>query len=166
MRYNLEYHSKADAVAQEHGYDFAVYMGHYKYAGKDRLVFLPHYCDFEQYKEGKLNYMLVDEKHVLWKSELNFSKPFLEYDYLKKGRQLFRELEAKVKSDSFDTEEERDYSRELYFATQVGYDIPIYWRDLALFLQEAHRMNRKIEFVPDESTTDRLDGWRYIVRFK
>ena len=144
MRYNLEYHQQADQVAQEHGFEFAVYMGHYKYNGKDRLVFMPYSYEFEETAGYLLQYILIDEKKALWKSEVLRSRPFLDFDTLKEGRKLYRELEAHAIRNDFQTEEERDYFLPLYQAVKSH---KVFWRELAFFLQESARLNRKIVMV-------------------
>ena len=144
MRYNLQDHHQADQIAQEHGFVFAVYMGHYKTSGKDRLVFMPYSYEPEETSGYLLQYILIDEKKVLWKSEELQSRPFMDFDTLKEGRKLYRELEDRATRNDFKTEEERDYLLPLY---QAAKSHKVFWRELAFFLQESTRLNRKIVMV-------------------
>ena len=159
MRYNIEYHQQADQVAKEHGFEFAVYMGHYKYNGKDRLVFMPYSYESEETSGSLLLYILIDEKKALWKSEVLQSKPFMDFDTLKQGRKLYRDLEAHAIRNDFQTEEERDYLLPLY---QAAKSHKIFWRELAFFLQESERLNQKIVMIANNEP----DAFAYSLRLE
>ena len=113
-----------------------------------------------------LNYILVNEKRALWQSSLNSDLPFTYYDYLKRGRAIFREIERKVKNFEIDrTTEEGAYLFELYASVKLHiYDALILENDMCLFLQESERLGRKIEIVPVTKTMEKCDGWEYYLR--
>ena len=144
MRYNTTYHQQADKLAQEHGYEFAVYMGHFRKS----LAFIPYSSEMEAETAG-FHYILVSEKQAKYRTfpfpPIGFP---LDTDYLKKGRSLFRELEEKVNAHNFDDPDWR-YCNELYSAVTVGNwgNPPISKNDLCLYLQAGERLGRKIEIV-------------------
>ena len=166
MRYNKTYHQHADRIAKAHGYEFAIYMGHYNTRNCKWLVFIPHENDTLYRKGGLLNYILVNDKRVIWQSSINFDLPFTRYDYLKRGRAIFRELERKIKYEELDrTTEEGLYWYELYASVKLNsYDVLILENDMCLFLQESERLSRKIEIVPTEDSRNQCDGWEYYLR--
>jgi hypothetical protein len=89
----------------------------------------------------------------------------LNYDYLKKGRKLFREIESKYLQLCFDDTEDNIHLRGLYAVVKLNvYDYLISENDMYLFLQESERLGRKIEIVPIEETTHQCDGWKYYLR--
>ena len=148
MRYNTTYHQQADKLAQEHGYEFAVYMGHFRKS----LAFIPYSSEMEAETAG-FHYILVSEKQTKYRTfpfpPIGFP---LDYDYMKKGRALFRELEEKVKSNNFD-DPNFWYLEELHSAVTDGAwgNPPISKDDLYLYLQESKRLGRRIEIVHDNS---------------
>ena len=165
MRYNKTYHQRADRLAKAHGYEFAIYMGHYNTKNKKWLAFIPKENDTLCRKTGLLKYILINEKQELWQSTTIFDLPFLNYDYLKKGRKLFREIESKYLQLCFDDTEDNVYWRGLYTVVRLNvYDYLISENDMYLFLQESERLGRKIEIVPIEETTHQCDGWKYYLR--
>lgn len=140
IRYNLEYHQQADELAKENGFEFAVYMGHFRSA----LVFVPHHNDTFQYTEG-FNYISINEKGAKWHCPFPpFGFPY-KYDYLKKGRKLFRELEKKFKECNVNDPNWQHYA-ELYNAATIGNwgNPKILKNDLCLFLQEGDRLGRRV----------------------
>ena len=165
MRYNKTYHQHADRIAKAHGYEFAIYMGHYNTKNNKWLAFIPKENDTLCRKTGLLKYILINEKQELWQSTTIFDLPFLNYDYLKKGRKLFREIESKYLQLCFDDTEDNVYWRGLYAVVKLNvYDYLISENDMYLFLQESERLGRKIEIVPIEETTHQCDGWKYYLR--
>jgi len=165
MRYNKIYHQHADRIAKTHGYEFAIYMGHYNTKNNKWLAFIPKENDTLCRKTGLLKYILINEKQELWQSTTIFDLPFLNYDYLKKGRKLFREIESKYLQLCFDDTEDNIYWRGLYTVVKLNvYDYLISENDMYLFLQESERLGRKIEIVPIEETTHQCDGWKYYLR--
>lgn len=166
MRYNKTYHQRADRLAKAHSYEFAIYMGHYNTKNNKWLAFIPKENDTLCRKTGLLKYILINEKQTLWQSTTRFDLPFLNYDYLKKGRQLFRELEYKYFQSIQNPNIVVDfYWRELYAIVKLNmYDYLISKNDMCLFLQESERLGRKIEIVQIEETTHQCDGWKYCLR--
>ena len=165
MRYNKTYHQHADRIAKAHGYEFAIYMGHYNTKNNKWLAFIPKENDTLCRKTGLLKYILINEEQELWQSTTIFDLPFLNYDYLKKGRKLFREIESKYLQLCFDDTEDNIYWRGLYAVVKLNvYDYLISENDMYLFLQESERLGRKIEIVPIEETTHQCDGWKYYLR--
>ena len=165
MRYNKTYHQHADRIAKAHGYEFAIYMGHYNTKNNKWLAFIPKENDTLCRKTGLLKYILINEEQELWQSTTIFDLPFLNYDYLKKGRKLFREIESKYLQLCFDDTEDNIYWRGLYTVVKLNvYDYLISENDMCLFLQESERLGRKIEIVPIEETTHQCDGWKYYLR--
>lgn len=80
------------------------------------------------------------------------------------GKHLFLMHQRKLE-DSSTSEKERRYSSEIIHACQsYGYDCAIPLRTMYEFLEIAERFNKKIELVPNPSTTDRLDGWKYYIK--
>lgn len=67
LRYNLQYHQKADQFVQQTGnWDFTVYMGHYRewednQIVHDWLAFMPMHNNSRHYVEGLPIYVLVNE---------------------------------------------------------------------------------------------------------
>lgn len=166
MRYNKTYHQRADKLAKVHGYEFAVYMGHYRTKQSTWLAFIPHENDNLYRRTGLLKYILIKEKRTIWQSSNTFDLPFLRYDYLKRGRKLFHELESKNLQLCLDDDtEDYLYWKELYAAVKLNlYDYLIPENDMCLFLQESERLNRRIEIVPIEETMNQYDGWKYYLR--
>lgn len=146
MRYNLKYHAQADKLAIEKGYEFAVYMGHFR----ESLAFIPYSHELESETAG-FHYILIGEKQAMYRT---FPIPPIgfphDFDYLKKGRILFKELEKKVQTKNFD-DPEWAYCNELYTAVTYGNwgNPPILKADLCLYLQEGKRLGRRIEIVDD-----------------
>lgn len=68
----------------------------------------------------------------------------MDFDTLKEGRKLYREREDRATRNDFKTDEERDYLLPLYHAAKSH---KVFWRELAFFLQESTRLNRKIVMV-------------------
>ena len=105
MRYNKTYHQRADKLAKVHGYEFAVYMGHYCTKKSTWLAFVPHENDNLFRKTGLLNYILINERRAIWQSSSVFNLPFMQYDYFKRGRTLFREIESNYFQHCLDGDE-------------------------------------------------------------
>ncbi len=165
MRYNWSYHHKADELAKAHGYEFAVYMGHYHTKRNNWLVFVPHYNDNIAHKTGLLPYILINEKRRIWQVSLNFVLPFTKYDYLKRGRAILAEIERKSLGGIYSSDEEREYMRTIAHAVnKYTYDTPVPRPDMYLFLQEAERLGRKVELVGKEVNEHRVDGWESYLR--
>lgn len=163
MRYNKTYHQRADKLAKVHGYEFAVYMGHYCTKKSTWLAFVPHENDNLFRKTGLLNYILINERRAIWQSSSVFNLPFMQYDYFKRGRTLFREIESNYFQHCLDGDtEEKRYWRELYASVKLNWYcqlIPL--NDMCLFLQESERLGRKIAILPIKETTFQYDGWKY-----
>ena len=165
MRYNKTYHRKADELAKAHGYEFAVYMGHYRTKNGNWLAFIPHENDNLYRIEGLLNYILINEKRAIWHSSMNFDLPFTHYDYLKRGRAILAEIERKSWGGIYSSDEEREYMRDIAHAVnKYTYDTPVPRPDMCLFLQEAERLGRKVELVGKEVNEHRVDGWESYLR--
>ena len=148
IRYCSKYHQQADRLAKENGFEFAVYMGHFRSA----LVFVPHHNDTLQYAEG-FHYISVNEKGACWHSPIIPPLCFpYSYDYLKKGRLLFDELRKKVLDFDLDDADWQN-NAELYNSIRGRQwgdaNVPIIAKeDLYLFLQEGKRLGRKVLVKP------------------
>lgn len=148
IRYSLEYHQQADKLAKGNGFEFAVYMGYFRSA----LVFIPHHNDTLQYTEG-FHYISVNEKGARWHSPIIPPLGFpYNYDYLKKGRLLFEELERKVHEFNLD---DPDWQNDASLYSSINgrqwgdANVPIIAKDdLYLFLQEGKRLGRKVLVKP------------------
>ena len=165
MRYNKTYHHKADELAKEHGYEFAVYMGHYHTKNGNWLAFIPHENDNLYRKGGLFSYILINEKRAIWQTTTNFDLPFTHYDYLKRGRAILAEIERKSWGGIYSSDEEREYMRDIAHAVnKYTYDTPVPRPDMCLFLQEGERLGRKVELIGKEENEHRVDGWEAYLR--
>lgn len=145
IRYTAEYHKEADNIAKEYGFEFAVYMGHFR----DCLVFIPYDNDTLYLRDDGFHYISIGKEYACLHTKNLPPKGFpLDYDYLKKGRKLFRELEKKVHSFNLDDPDWQN-DVDLYGCingNQWGdLQVPkILKNDLCLFLQEGKRLGRKV----------------------
>ena len=160
MRYNATYHRQADKIAIEHGFEFAVYMGHYRTRKHNCLAFIPHYNTNRNVQTSGFHYILLTEKGGHFYTHSEPPKDFPDYDYLKKGRAILDEIKRKFFAYEFANEEERLYCRDIFQAVnKYSYDVPIPEEDMCLFLQEGKRLGRAIEFVGDEINEHIIDSW-------
>ena len=145
LRYNAEYHNQADQLAIEHGFGFAVYMGHFR----ECLVFIPYDNDTLYRRDDGFHYISVGKERARFHTTIRPPKGFpLEYDYLKKGRELFRELEQNVRSFNHGDPNWQN-NAELYGSirgTEWGdpHKPKVLKNDLCLFLQEGKRLGRRV----------------------
>ena len=110
LRYNLQYHQKADQFVQQTGnWDFTVYMGHYRewednQIVHDWLAFMPMHNDSRHYVEGLPIYVLVNETDIRFTDVSECFKILDQVsinDHYAKGRRMFRKMEQQYWADDF-----------------------------------------------------------------
>lgn len=176
LRHNAHTQAMADKYNQEDGYyDYTIYLGHYD----GYLVYQPLHADNIPREEGFPTVILVSEKGVIEATINSPWNPFriLEYcakhyDYLRPGRKILREYRRKVEQDDFSSDEEREYISEILRMTAFpgevyrGYDNPLNYADLCVYLSIAERMGKRIAIKPEDDFTSygpQFDGWRYYI---
>ena len=166
MRYNRKIQSIADECAKENGKFAAIYHGR----TPDTFVFIPVYSDSEPRCEGLPQYVLVSPEGT---AEYHCSLNFCEYDdiltyrhYPRKGKMIFEAYKQMVEHGIFASRKDEAKIREIVEMIKGWYNMPVGLADLFTYLEIADRFGMTISFVPDTHTTNRCDGWEYIIKVK
>lgn len=177
----LRHNAHTQAIADEfnkkcRGFEYTIYRGHYD----GWLVYEPVHADTEPRCEGYPTVILVGEDKVV---EATFDSPWdpftvldycaKHYDSLRPGRKILREYRRKVEQNEFASKKERDYITEIISMTAFpgevyrGYDMPLNYADLCVYLSIAQRVGKRIAIKPEPEFTaygsSQCDGWRYYI---
>lgn len=164
MRYNAKIQKEADVIAQENGFFCANYIG----PTDDRLVFEPRYADNKRRMGGLAFFITYKDNKMHFERGTNFCKyaDKLRYKHFpKKGKEIFDTYKEMLKCNNFASYEDYGIVNEIVARSWGGgYETPTPLIDIYEALEIAERMDMTIEFFPDESTTERIDGWEYLIR--
>ena len=175
IRNNAHIQKLADDAAREEDFFCASYYGRidgpcaFSRVGYDGPTFVYHgqYTDSLERATGLPYLFLVQGEEVVPVcDEISFEiiDQVKHPNRFPHGKRLFHQHELKLQDYGI-SEKERRYSSEIVYACKGhGYDCPMEKVLMYEFLEIAERFNKKIDLVPDPSTTDRLDGWEYYIK--
>jgi len=161
-RFNKELQDKADIFAKENGYFCATYIGRWN----NCFVFhpcykksLPRMLCFPAlillHEDGR-----IEEEQDLYSLTIMAE---MKRRYLWRGRKLFKKYQEMIYSLKVG-DEDREYAKMIVNAcNNYGYDILIGLEEMDEYLENADRLNMKLDIKPRPETMDRNDGWEYYI---
>ena len=165
MRLTKDIQKLADECAREDGYFCASYLG----KKGDEFIFGTRYSDSEPRTEGLPALVIVKDLVARFYMDVE-SFSYLEGLKIrdcKKGRQLFREMQRKVKEEDFADAAEKVYLTTLLHDLEENLEMWMYDQVLYDYLEIAERFGLMLEVVKnDRYTGEPLDPSWYYLRLK